>query len=334
MFLFLLVFQLSCVNENIVPIKMGDSKLVLNAVLSPEQEIAIHLSRSFVSGNKLSDAELKEPAIVHVYFNNQFRGDMIPDITEPEEENYVRIKGRYFLPGVKPLAGDEIRIEAEAEGYPTAVVTIRIPESPVLLSVDTVRYSDAKYKEKIRLYVKIEDKKDQRNYYRMLLSRILIENGVEGGESFPTPNGYYYYGYSSGSYYGSWMVDYEDPVFRADLPIPSIGSARINEYGVFADNLFDGKEYVLKLSFADLMGGYESDTVDIQAKYNVKLLSISESYYLYYKQNSSLFLSVGHIQLVPVMDNYISYSNVENGFGLVFAYNETKYEIDMAYVDY
>ncbi|WP_085535462.1 DUF4249 domain-containing protein [Massilibacteroides vaginae] len=332
-YLLLLVLHLSCANEDIVRIKIGEPKLVINGILSPEQEIAIHLSKSFGSGSKLSDAELKELAIVRVYINDQFSGVMIPEDKEPEAENDIEEKGNYRLAGVKPLARDEIRIEAEVEGYPIAVVTTRIPDSPVLLTVDTVRYLDAKTEERMRLYVKMEDAKEQRNYYRILLSKGVTKNGMKEREQFPLSYSfYYYYPYSYG--YGGydddfWFINYEDPAFTADLPIQTMGAARINEYGIFSDNLFNGNEYVLKLSFTNPINSIKSDSLDLQIKYNVKLVSVSESYYHYYKRSSSLSLSVGNIQLTPLRDNYMSYSNVINGLGLVFSCNETKYEIEM-----
>ncbi len=337
MFLVLFFVHFSCVDDELIPFKKGEPRLVLNAVLSPEQDIALHLSKSFENGSKLSEAILKEPAIVRVYINNQFRGNMIPDDPEPVEEEYARerLKGRYCLAGVKPLSGDEIRLEAEAEGLPTATATIRIPDTPVLLSVDTIRYTNAKNREMMRLYVKMEDRKEQRNYYRMLLSKKKCENGVEKEELFPSIYGYYTDGYyeDPSMYKPFWEVDYEDPVFTADLPTESIGSAERNEQGIFTDNLFNGSGYVLKLSFSNITDSFKSDTIDMQITYYTKLLAISESYYLYYKRSSGLYLSIGHIQLAPARADYMTYSNVENGFGLVASYNETKYAIDMPYVN-
>lgn len=332
--LFLLIFHQSCVNESVLTIEMGDPMLVLNASLSPKEDITIHLSKSFQTGSKLSDAELKEPAVVRLFLNNQFKGTLIPMDRNATEEEYGRIRGRYTLPGIRPSAGDEIRIEAEVAGYPIATVTTSIPEETHLLSVDTIRYLDAKDKEMMRLNIKMKDKESQRNYYHAILSKEITTNGVKSEEQFPYFDSYYGYYSGFGASYGRyWHVNYEDPVFTADLSTHSIGSSKRYEFGVFTDNLFNGKEYTLKLSFSDPEDSFRSDTADVQVKYNIKLLSVSESYYNYYKRSRSLSLVINQTQLTPVIDNYMSYSNVRNGFGLVFSYNEAIHEIDMPYID-
>lgn len=329
-----LLFHSSCVNENVVSIAMGDPMLVLNASLSPKEDITIHLSKSFQTGGKLSDAALNEAAMVRLYLNGQFKGTLIPMDRNTSEEGAGKIRGQYTLPGVQPSSGDEIRIEAEVAGYPTAIATTTIPEEAHLLSVDTIRYLDAKNKEMMRLNIKMKDKKEQRNYYHAILSKVLSRNGVRGGEQFPYLNAYYGYYSGFGASYGEfWQVYYEDPVFSADLPTHTIGASERQEYGVFTDNLFNGKEYTLKLSFSDPKDSFRSDTLDVQVNYTIKLLSVSESYYNYYKRSSGLSLVINQTQLTPVIDNYLSYSNVRNGFGLVFAYNETMREIEMPYVD-
>lgn len=331
LYLLLLVVHSSCVNVDVVEIEAAEPKLVLNASLSPQQEIEVHLSKSIGFGSSQWDAELKKPAVIRVYIDEEFRGNMINDDKKEvavEEEGYQKIKGSYRLPGVIPCSGNEIKIEAEVEGYPAVVASTRIPDAPVLLSVDTVRYANVWDQEMMRLYVRLKDDQAQRNFYRMFLSSEIAENDVKGDEWFAFESGpYYYYGYIG----GFWMVDYEDPAFKADFPTHAIGSDQVNSYGIFTDNLFNGKEYVLKLSFTDPMSSVKSDSVDLQVRYNVRLLSISESYYNYYKRNSNLSLSVADIQLTPTGNNYTSFSNVENGLGLVFSYNEAKREIDMQY---
>lgn len=331
-----LVLHGSCVKFENVRIKTDDPKLVLNAGLCPHQDIALHLSRSIGIGDTLQHMELKETATVHVYINELYKGTMLP--VEPEEpakeEPAKRLKGVYVLPGVKPVAGDKVRFEANVDGYETATAYVGIPEDPLLLSVDTVRYlKDRNELEQMRLYIKMQDRLNVRDYYRVILNRESIINGETYSFSYPLNASYYtnYYQYGYNPQSSFWMINYDDPAFMSDFSYHSPGMARDNYNGLFSDNLFRGKEYVLKLSFSEPINSFSSDTIDIEVKYHVKLFSVSENYYNYYKQNSQFFLSIAEIWLSPNSHYTTSYSNVKNGFGLVYAYHEKRYTIKMDY---
>jgi len=266
--------------------------------------------------------EMKEPVDISVYINNEFKGSM----TLLEDTAGSPAGRRYVLPDVTPSAGDKVAFKAEAEGYKTITAYTVIPDAPLLLSVDTVRYIINTWnEERIRLYVKMKDRKHNRNYYRIIVNRELEEKERQQQNRYSSEG--YDYGY--GSYYpGSdlWL-SYEDPAFTSDLPLQTMGSSVRNEYGIFANNLFRGKEYVLKLSFTDMANYWDDDPLDLKIHYIVKLCAISESYYNYYKQSGNLSFAVGNIQLVPTKEYASSYTNVENGFGLVSSYNETRQEI-------
>lgn len=321
------IFLSACVEEDILQVKSGEPQLVINGVFSPHEEISVHLSRSFGSGGKLADAVLEQQAIVRVYVNNHFVGNMSPDdkaVGEQEDEAYP--KGRYRLFGIKPSAGDEVRVEAEYDGFPVAIATACIPNKPTLLSVDTIRYLDVTSTEVMRLYVKLKDSAVFRNYYRLLLSREITGAGAPEREVYPYLNNEYYL-YPS-SYF--WYITYDDPVFTADQPIHG-GTSQRNGNGVFTNTLFAGDEYVVKLAFTNPANSFKNDTLDYRVRYHVKLLGISDSYYNFYKQNAGMLLSVGPIQVIQPGEYHRPLSNVKNGLGFVTAYHETSYEINMPY---
>lgn len=322
---FLLIF-LSCVKEDTIKIKIGEPKLVLNAGIKPGQEITAFLTQSAAAGSSLQDLELKTPPTIRVYINNEFKGNMITEKEEETDGYYGElIKGLYSLPEIKPATGDRVRLEAEAIGFETVSAEIKIPEAPEMLLVDTVRYlSGYSNQEKMRLYIKLKDKPQENNYYRAILKSQMSDEG--DGSVTPRTNQFYEeYVYDYGSY--NVMVDYEDIVFTTDLPMHILNGSRQNYYGIFSDNLFNGKEYILRLSFSTYFYNYTTKEEDNKAKYRLRLISITEDYYNYYKQSNLLSFSVGSIQLAPSREFLNTYSNVNNGFGLVFAYNESIQDI-------
>lgn len=324
--LLFVVLLWSCAKEEIINIKMQEPKLVLSACLSPEQEISAYLSKTFGSGEDNASSDLKNKASINVFVNNEFKGSMIfvePDTTD--KSGYYESKTRqYTLPGVIPSAGDEVRFEAESAGYERISAKTKIPGAPELISIDTVRYQTGRWnEEKIRFYVRMKDEPRETNYYRIFLNGKIKS---EDEESFPHSDIGYDYGFT---YSYGWSVDYEDPVFTADLPFYAVSGPRINNYGIFADNLFGGKEYTLKLS-GPTMFYYGTSYNEIRNfKCLINLLAVSDAYYNYYKQSNILNFVAGSIQLTSSGDNINSYSNVENGFGLVFSYNKTFREIEI-----
>lgn len=308
--LLLVPLFLACEKESEVWLKSREPVLVLNAGLNPADEITAYLGKTIGTGDKFADFELQTSGTISVYVDNVFKGQM----TYFEANSlFDGSKGKYILSGIKPLAGEEIKLFAEVQGFEPVTASVKIPSLPELLSVDTVRYlANSWEQEWIRIYMKLKDQDGTRDYYRVMIDmRDETENGRDDSIT--------YYGGS-----GVW-VNYEDPVFTADLPLQSVGTTTQSKYGIFTDNLFKGKEYVLKFSIAYSSYVYPPQQhPEKSLYYNVRLLSLSDSYYAYFKQNGKLSFSIGNIGLTSSIDYYSSYSNVKNGFGLVYAYNEVR----------
>lgn len=323
------IFFFSCVKEDVVWLKSVESKLVLNACLTPGQEITAYLGKTVGTGEKYDDLDLKNPGEISVYINEEFKGVM--SYVEVYD-SIIGLERKYILPNVKPGVGEEVKFRAEVQDYKPVTASTIIPDAPELLSVDTVRFLINSWdEERMRVYITMKDNPGKHDYYRIMMD-LEIEGNEEEKSSYYSssyPSYYdYYYGYGYRNYY-VWLY-YEDPVFTSDLSLQSVGTQTRDSYGIFTDNLFNGEEYILKFSFSSTptyMG--EAFSSDFKTSYNVKLLSLSDSYYNYYKQSGNLSFAIGNIQLVPSNEYLSPYSNVENGFGLVYAYNEMTHEIKM-----
>ena len=63
--------------------------------------------------------------------------------------------------------------------------------------------------------------------------------------------------------------------------------------------------------------------------YDVRLLSISEDYYRYMKIMRGHSITIGDANFGALIEPADTYSNVENGFGIVAGYQEDKLRITM-----
>lgn len=220
--------------------------------------------------------------------------------------------------------GDCLRIEAEADGYEPVSGETRIPGRARIYEVDTLSYrSSAYYAEYLRFSVKIGVETD--SYYRLIVEQILDfrkGDSTRTVTSFRSLGGYSWY-------YSGFSVDYEDPVFQ------SFGGSPITSQmdGRYCMGVFRGEDLVntnaIKVSVFPVEYSYESDTLSMDVHYDVRLLSISEDYYRYMKIMRGYSITIGDANFGALIEPADTYSNVENGFGIVAGYQEDKLRITM-----
>ena len=213
---------------------------------------------------------------------------------------------------------------AEADGYEPVSGETRIPGRARIYEVDTLSYrSSACYAEYLRFSVKIGVETD--SYYRLIVEQILDfrkGDSTRTVTSFRSLGGYSWY-------YSGFSVDYEDPVFQ------SFGGSPITSQmdGRYCMGVFRGEDLVntnaIKVSVFPVEYSYESDTLSMDVHYDVRLLSISEDYYRYMKIMRGYSITIGDANFGALIEPADTYSNVENGFGIVAGYQEDKLRITM-----
>ena len=202
-----------------------------------------------------------------------------------------------------------------------------LPEDSIhsrIYEVDTLSYrSSACYAEYLRFSVKIGVETD--SYYRLIVEQILDfrkGDSTRTVTSFRSLGGYSWY-------YSGFSVDYEDPVFQ------SFGGSPITSQmdGRYCMGVFRGEDLVntnaIKVSVFPVEYSYESDTLSMDVHYDVRLLSISEDYYRYMKIMRGYSITIGDANFGALIEPADTYSNVENGFGIVAGYQEDKLRITM-----
>ena len=314
------VWMVSCVRDVEIDLEELPDRIVLNASVCPGKEVRAHLSKTWFIMDSVPDFELSD-AKVRVYVNDEFRGLMCDDDL-PEDS--IHSRGQYVLPGCFVKQGDRLRIEADADGYEPVSGETRIPGRARIYEVDTLSYrSFANYTEHLRFSVDLEAETD--SYYRLIVEQVLDfrkGDSTRTVTSFRSLGGYSWY-------YSGFSVDYEDPVFQ------SFGGNPITNQmdGRYCMGVFTGKDMTntdaVKVSVFPVEYSYESDTLSRVVHYDVRLLSISEDYYRYMKIMRGYSITIGDANFGALIEPADTYSNVENGFGIVAGYQEDKSRITM-----
>ena len=320
-YLFVLgLLMVSCVRDVEIDLEDLPDRIVLNASVCPGKEVRAHLSKTWFIMDSIPDFDLPD-ANVRVYINDKFQGFMRNDDIRGDS---ISLPGQYVLPGCFVKQGDRLRIEADTDGYEPVSGETRIPGRARIYKVDTLSYrSSAYYAEHLRFSVKIGVETD--SYYRLIVEQILDfrkGDSTRTVTSFRSLDGYSWY-------YSGFSVDYEDPVFQ------SFGGSPITNQmdGRYCMGVFTGKDMTntdaIKVSVSPVEYSYESDTLSRVVHYDVRLLSISEDYYRYMKIMRGYSITIGDANFGALIEPADTYSNVENGFGIVAGYQEDKSRITM-----
>lgn len=203
----------------------------------------------------------------------------------------------------KIVAGDKVSLESVYNNQKIKSIAL-LPHAPEVISVDTIhisRIENNNLKEFIVFKVKIKDKPGSKDYYRLLVNNKLL---------------YYSNGHLqdySGSYYSN------DPVLIGNFTDTNMGLSNRNDYSIFRDVSFEGKEYTLTFD-VDKYSPQESLIDDRKDMWHltVKLQSISEDLYKYYSSRQRGSQNWWDKVTEPVL----IHSNIEGGLGILGACNE------------
>lgn len=325
--LFLLVWT-GCTREVELILPEQPPRLVLNASLSPQGDVSAALSKSWFLLDSVPFHRL-DGGTIRVYVNEQYRGEMQPP-SHPADS--FSPPASFVLPGCRVHTGDRVRLEAEAPGFDPVQATTTIPSPVEILSLDTARFlTSGIYMGEVprmRLQVRFQDKPGERNYYRLIVEKMTEYR--KGDEVVVTSSLH-----PSTQYWeNSFFLAYEDPVFRTGTNNP--GLEELDGYtcrGIFTDDLFAGQSYTLSSSFFPVTDSYCGDSVVSVVHYDIRLLSISESYYRYLTVIRRFSITLGEAYLSGLLEPASTYTNVEEGFGVVCGYQVASKRITMPFGD-
>jgi hypothetical protein len=293
-----------CSRELDYKISDFDKKLVINGFMCPDSFFCVNVRKTTsILSNEVS---IIENADVYLYKNGLF--------LEHLEYSY---QGNYISSIYRPIPGNEYSITVKAQGFNDVSAKDTVPQTVYIsqgsrTSGNTFdEYGDPHIDYEI-LFLDLFE----RNYYELFF----IIQGF--------PNEY------TSKYWVDFMCDpvIPDPVLKADSELDLHPFTYI-----FTDNLFNGQQYQLKIKFISAANGGEflNPFAPTPRDQYAILRNTSYAYYNYKKYwlRHSYNKQVGNKAEVPffmplIGDPVAMYSNVEGGYGVFAAYNQSYYKFE------
>ena len=302
------------------------TQLVLNGLLTPDSAVKINLTESRFF---LDDGAFKniDNATVILWKT----GNKIEDLSNTGGGNY---SGTYI-----PNVDDNLRITVSCEGFDPVECSTGIVASTPIISVDTMNFNeDRGYFD----YIFWEDGTgyaDSSSYYvNANLEMYITFKDPIGVSNYYTFKVYMKYYYSNGdSAYLPFIFTSDDLVFqRGNNGIGFLGDVNYFKSTLFNDELFDGKEYKLKMRAAnrdDIYVGKNPINPDkayqepVGKEIWVELQSLSYEYYMYLKtcEAQSKMSNLVESFSEPVQ----IYTNITGGIGILGSYSSSVFTISL-----
>ena len=309
----------SCEKEIEFKGEMSKPLLVVNGFITPDSVIKVQVSKSRFF---LSKAESTFPRVtdakVSLYINNS----LLETIQHTENGMYVST--------IKPLPGDVVKIVVEKSGETTVQTQTTVPQKVYIEKIDTLNskiiytsgYSDggiyhtdsSQTATVTNMLMRFSDNINERNFYR--ISMRIVEH------------------YEDSIAKKSGFLSSDDIVFGTDNTNPLDGGFSYNRYYEFSDDVFNGKNYGLKISLyqseyrkpdENTKPGYEDTNapkIPLRVEYFVQLHSISRDYFFYLRSLSK------NSDAMPFFTEPVQiHSNVENGIGIFGSYSIHEYKL-------
>jgi Domain of unknown function (DUF4249) len=305
----------SCESVLFIELEESDKLIVLNGTLSNDSTVMVQVSRT---RHILDNADLLplENAKVSLYR------------AESLLEQLDHMGGGFFrATSFHPAVGEELRIEVEQAGYPSVSAPCMVPQTIPITSVDTStviqefqEYNWSYTQESFQMDVTLNDPQGVENYYLLNLE---VDKSYTSWRDTSYQfidslfhNGEWHYYVADTSYALTDTFRYKELTYLGspDLIVEAITSQGI----LFSDQLIDGKEYSVR-AYTNLQSVRSADSAVV----DIRLNSISESYYKYLKTRQKHYETKEDPFAVPV----IVYTNVEGGTGFLGGYSSDVYTI-------
>ncbi len=306
----------ACESTLFIELEESDNLIVLNGAITSDSLVAVQVSRTRHILDNAPVAPM-ENALVRLYQGNT----LLNELTYRDNGYYV---SNDFIPSI----GESYTITVENQGYPLVIASSEIPEPVMIQGIDTatvsIEYEDEYAydyaQEMLQFDLTINDPPGVENYYLLFagVDRSWTEyrdTTVKVVDSVYFNNQWNYFLEDSSYSYTIIHRDQGYPyIYSEDIIVEAITSQGV----LFSDHLMDGKSYSLRGYFAT----YELASAD-SAIVDVRLHSISESYYKYLRSRQHHYDTKENYLAVPV----VVYSNVDEGTGFFGGYSTDVYTI-------
>ena len=281
-----------------------EKKLVLNGLICPDSLISVRVSRTI---SILSNENpIIENATVLLYLNERYIE------TLQHEKN-----GRYKSETIYPKADSIYTIQVEVDGYPTIRATDTVPKLiNIIYGTHASGNSYDEYGDPHQDYEIVIDDLPEQNFYEL----------------------FFIFQYFPDEYFTKYYINFQiepvvaDPVLRSDSELDFFTFTYI-----FSDTFFNGKQYHMKnkFLFASVQGVSSHPYAPTPYERYAILRTTSYTYYNYRKywirhsNNQQIGNNIEDPLFMSLIGDPVSmYSNVEGGYGIFAAYNQTCYKLE------
>lgn len=298
--------------------------LVVNSYITPDSVVSAHVSESrFFLKDSITYRNI-DNAEVTVWANGALKEKM----TLTEKGMY---RGTYI-----PTVGETIKLIVHVPSKNQVTSEAVVYPRPVINSVDTVNvWTGERYQiqygssssgngptvyrtdtiatingHMIEYTLKFNDNPHERNYYRLVVQSTAHYTHIDTIKNIISKNEQTLYSFN-----------FTDVVSgnNANTDPLSLGLSAYNPYGVFSDELFNGKTYSLTFSTDEsiytYMPGYGSSIRPDWKKIRIYLQSISKDYYLYLKSREASRSVDFFSEQVQI------HNNIVGGIGILGSYS-------------
>ena len=298
----IIIILASCTKELPYPNVEDINLLVLNGLISPDAEVAVHLSQSCHITDLQCDQKIIENGAV---FLKDGAGNNLVELTYQGE-------GVYAAPGFQIETEKTYSIEAKSAGLETVSAKAASPKpfKAKMISHDEKIYLDYLCR---TFEIEIEDNPDEENYY-LIDGYVDILNG-EHDEGLRNELNGYILPHTS---FLSNDINAENTALTSTLDLVSLPL----DYVFLNDKNFNGEKYTVEFGLHDIDITFDKD-FELEAHITVK--SVTKEVYDYYKSVTLNKLTIGSFISEPTQ----ILSNIDNGIGIFGGYTQQEFVVDL-----
>jgi hypothetical protein len=320
LFGFLFILLVSCTKTIDFDDEQHSNQVVVNGIIWPGEAFTLYLTQS---GSILKDWQTNTP----------LEGTL--DLYEEDRliHPFPSQRGVFSAPDLSPKAGKSYRIVVTVDGRAVSAET-RIPAQAEVISTDTTSLRNTDGSRTIHYQFKLKDG-DGEDYYRIIVRN---ENLVQVSDVGDPARKYYL----NETYY---QIQSEDPVFKTvynNSEGAVLNQGPGNDYFIFPDTYFQGKEYTLEFQVSTYyigsneygdpgnpVAGTQKKLIYDRNVVHVQRLSKELYHYLKYLK------LYNHFHDNPFAEPVSVYSNVTNGAGIFAGFNDdTRFTYESVSIPY
>lgn len=310
--LFLLILTCSCEKTLDFPFEYKEPKLVLNCILTADEEIDFSISRSM---HILDSKEIVNITDADVLLYED--GRLLNVIARHNGEGYYHIN-------YKPQVGRMYKFVVSKDKFKTIEAEVEMLARPSFESVKLRKKPiPEEYDNEFELEIKFTDAGNSNDYYMIWLEALPndeIASFLEEQYAIYQEDGSYYY-------YNDLSVWCDDVIAESTYTNNAIFFSDEMINGSDCSIKFSGNDYTLLSPFEQLNQlQYTTDTAEIdlasysfyegyEYKFLVNFAAISKDYYLYLKSYNMYFENSGN----PFSEPTPVRTNIKNGIGILGA---------------